>query len=241
MRVKNSTAILALICSLTVTSGAFADQSEDEAAIRNALSGLDIDAIQPAPVDGLYEVRVGAQVVYVSADARYLMQGDLIDLKTRQSLTEPRRREAQRAAVESVGEDNMIIFKPKTVKHKITVFTDIECGYCRKLHRELDQYLDQGIEVRYLMYPRAGVGSSAYRKAVAVWCAEDRNSALTDAKAGKTIEMSTCENPVDEHMELARSLGLRGTPFIVLENGQVQPGYVPANKLAQLLDADDHP
>ena len=220
---------------------ALADPGADQEAIRKALSGLKIDTIEPAPIAGFYEVVVGSHVIYVRADGRYMLQGDLIDLNTRLSLTEPRRRAAQRAMIDSVGEDKMIVFKPEKVKHKVTVFTDIECGYCRKLHGEIEQYLDAGIEVRYLMFPRAGVGSSAYKKAVAVWCAEDRNSALTDAKAGKSIEMKTCDNPVDQHMELAQALGLRGTPFIVLENGQVQPGYVPAKQLARLLDEEAHP
>jgi thiol:disulfide interchange protein DsbC len=239
--VKATQAALFLTGLLVLSNFALADPSADQATIRKALAGLQIDAIEPAPIAGFYEVVVGSHVVYVSADGRYMLQGDLIDLKTRLSLTEPRRREAQRAAIEAVGEDKMIIFKPENVKHKVTVFTDIECGYCRKLHSEIDKYLDAGIEVRYLMYPRAGVGSSAYKKAVAVWCAADRNSALTDAKAGKSIEMKTCDNPVDEHMELATTLGLRGTPFIVLENGEVQPGYVPAERLARLLDGAAQP
>ena len=131
---------------MLVSTSALADPSADRAAIREALPGLQIDAIEPAPIAGFYEVVVGSHVVYVSADGRYMLQGDLIDLKTRLSLTEPRRREAQRAAIEAVGEDKMIIFKPEKVKHKVTVFTDIDCGYCRKLHGEMDQYLDAGIE-----------------------------------------------------------------------------------------------
>jgi len=239
--VKAIQTALLVVGLAAVGSAALADRSADEAAIRKALPGLQIDAMAPAPIAGFYEVVVGSHVVYVSSDGRYMLQGDLIDLNTRLSLTEPRRRAAQRAVIESVGEDKMIVFKPEKPKHHVTVFTDIECGYCRKLHGEIDQYLDAGIEVRYLMFPRAGAGSSAYRKAVAVWCAEDRNTALTDAKAGKSIDMKTCDNPIDEHMELAATLGLRGTPFIVLESGQVQPGYVPAKQLARLLEGEAHP
>lgn len=234
---KATQTVLFVVGLLLLSAAALADKD----AIRKALPGMKIDAIEQAPIEGFYEVVVGSHVVYVSADGRYMLQGDLIDLKTRLSLTEPRRRAAQRAVIESMGEDKMIVFKPEKVKHKVTVFTDIECGYCRKLHGEIDEYLDAGIEVRYLMYPRAGAGSSAYKKAVAVWCAEDRNGALTDAKAGKSIEMSNCDNPIDEHMELAAALGLRGTPLIVLESGQVQPGYVPAKRLARLLDGDAQP
>jgi hypothetical protein len=137
----------------------------------------------------------------MSADGRYMLQGELVDVQNRVSLTEPRRRQVTRTVIDAVGEDNMIVFKPEKVEHVVTVFTDIDCGYCRKLHNEMDQYLDEGIEVRYMMFPRAGVGSESYKKAVAVWCAEDRNGALTDAKNGKAVEMKSCDNPIDQHME----------------------------------------
>lgn len=234
--VKATTTMFLMLVAVLFGTPLFADQAADEAAIRQALKGLDIHSISPAPVAGLYEVVAGAHVVYMSADGRYMLQGELVDVKTRQSLTEPRRREVQRAAIDAVDEASMIVFQPKKVKHTVTVFTDIDCGYCRKLHNELDQYLDAGIKVRYMMYPRAGVGSDSYKKAVAVWCSDDRNAALTDAKAGKSIEMKTCENPIDDHMQLAALLGLRGTPFIVLEDGQTQPGYVPARQLSKFLD-----
>lgn len=218
-------------------SGAgLADSATDKANIRKALGDVPLESVTATAIPGLYEVVAGTNIVYVSADGRYMLQGELVDLKTHTSLTEPRRRAAQQIALESVGEDRMVVYAPEKVKHTITVFTDIDCGYCRKLHSEIDQYLAEGIKVRYLMYPRAGVDSDSYRKAVAVWCSEDRNASLTKSKAGKPIEMKTCDNPVKEHMELAGMLGLRGTPLIVLEDGQIQPGYVPAKRLAQMLD-----
>ncbi len=212
------------------------DQTNEEADIRKALKGFKLDSITATEIPGLYEVVAGANVVYVSSDGRYMLQGELVDLKTQKSLTEPRRRAAQQAALASLGEDRMIVYTPEKVEHTITVFTDIDCGYCRKLHEEMDEYLAEGIKVRYLLYPRAGVDSESYRKAEAVWCAEDRNLSLTASKAGKAIEMKTCDNPIAEHMKLANVLGLRGTPLIVLDDGQIQPGYVPAKRLAQLLD-----
>ena len=184
---KATQAALFLTALMLVSTSALADPSADRAAIREALPGLQIDAIEPAPIAGFYEVVVGSHVVYVSADGRYMLQGDLIDLKTRLSLTEPRRREAQRAAIEAVGEDKMIIFKPEKVKHKVTVFTDIDCTYCRKLHREIDQYNARGITVRYVMYPRSGINTPSYEKAVAVWCEKDRQDAMTRAKAGEEL------------------------------------------------------
>ena len=182
------------------------------------------------------EVVVGAHVVYMSADGKYMFQGELIDLKNRQSLTEPRRREVYKVALETLGEDKMIVFSPEKTKHSVTVFTDVDCGYCRKLHAEMDQYMQAGIEIRYLFFPRAGIGSESYKKAVAAWCSDDRQQALTDSKKGKPIPMKTCDNPIGEHMEMAQLMGLRGTPFIILESGEVKPGYVPAKQLSLLLD-----
>ncbi len=222
--------------ALLVAGVAVADRAVDEAAIRKALGQINPDTIEATPVAGIYEVAIGPHIVYMSADGRYMFQGELIDVLKRTSLTEPRRRMAVKATVDAVSEKDMIIFEPKETKHTITVFTDIDCGYCRKLHSEMADFLNAGIRVRYMFYPRAGVGSESYKKAVAVWCAADRRAALTAAKNGQPIEMKTCENPIAEHMELVDKLGARGTPFIVLENGQTQPGYVPARQMARLLD-----
>jgi thiol:disulfide interchange protein DsbC len=129
----------------------------------------------------------------------------------------------------------MIIFKPEESKYKVTIFTDIDCGYCRKLHSEIEQYMAEGITVQYLFYPRAGKGSESYTKAISVWCADDRKEALTAAKKGGSPETKSCDNPIDEHMQLGVDFKVRGTPMIVSEDGKVFPGYVPAKKLAQAL------
>jgi len=225
--------------ALLVTAAAVADRAADEAAIRESLDQISPESIEPTPVPGVYEVVVGPHIVYMSADGRYMFQGSLIDVSTRQSLTEPRRRQAVKAVIDRVSEDKMIIYEPKKTKHTITVFTDIDCGYCRKLHNEMQSYLDAGIRVRYMFFPRAGVGSESYKKAIAVWCSDDRKAALTAAKNQKPIDMKTCPNPIDEHMQLVEKLGARGTPFIVFENGETQPGYAPAAQMARLLDQMD--
>jgi thiol:disulfide interchange protein DsbC len=149
----------------------------------------------------------------------------------------PCRNDTRRKAIEGVGEENMIVFSPQDPKHTVTVFTDIDCGYCRKLHREIDSYENAGIKVRYLLFPRSGVDSPSYDKAVSVWCSEDRAKALTEAKQGKAVDKKECDNPVREDIELGHSLGVTGTPTIVLENGRVVPGYVPAASLKRMLDA----
>ena len=232
----NSIKSVVFVCLALLAGNTLADRAEDEASIRGALTSVKPSAINTTPITGLYEVVVGPHVVYMSGDGQYMLQGELVDIRKGKNLTEPSRRGAIRELMSSMSEDDMIIFKPEKVKHVITVFTDIDCGYCRKLHNEMDQYLAEGIEIRYMMFPRAGVGSESYKKAVAVWCADDRNAALTNAKNGKHLDMKTCDNPVDRHMELVRQLGARGTPFIVLDNGGTQPGYVPAKRLAKVLD-----
>lgn len=235
--------ILVAITGLLWGSLAPAEESDKIAAIEERLSQLFAgqvpDRVSESPVTGLYEVTVGPQLFYVSADGRYLMQGTIIDLDTKQNITEPRKGEARLNAIDEVGEENMVVFTPEKVEHTVTVFTDIECGYCRKLHREIDQYLDEGIKIRYLMYPRAGVGSSAYEKAVSVWCSSDRNTWLTRAKQGEEVPHKECDNPVREQMLLGQLLGIQGTPALVTDSGQLIPGYVPAKRLASMLGEGD--
>jgi thiol:disulfide interchange protein DsbC len=209
---------------------------EIRAGLQKILPGVEADAIRPAPLDNLYEVVIGPQLVYVSGDGRYLFQGSIIDMQSRTDLTEPRRRAAVAEAVEAVGEDRMVVFGDADAEHTVTVFTDIDCGYCRKLHAEMDAFNDKGIRVRYLFFPRAGVNSESFDKAVSVWCADDSRAAMTDAKAGKPVPARTCDNPVKEHMRLGEMTGVTGTPALVLPDGELLPGYVPASRLSAYLD-----
>ncbi|MDD1612813.1 MAG: DsbC family protein, partial [Methylococcaceae bacterium] len=151
-----------------------ADESAVKEALGKAMPSVKIDSVKPSEIKGVFEVMIGANVFYVSEDGKYLLQGHLVDLASRTDLTEEKLSGARKTAIDKVGEENMIIFKPKIGKYKVTVFTDIDCGYCRKLHSEIDQYLAEGITVRYMFYPRAGKGSDSYKKAVSVWCADDR-------------------------------------------------------------------
>ncbi len=208
------------------------------AQLKKLLPEYEITSVTETPVRGLYEVMMGPQVMYVSGDGRYMMQGRLVDLVNREDLTEPRQAEARKQAVNKVGEDTMVIFAPKKYDHTVTVFTDIDCGYCRKLHSQISEYEDEGIRVRYVFYPRAGVDSESYKEAVSVWCADDQQQAMTDAKAGKPVANKSCDNPVKQHMALGELLGINGTPAIVLESGDLVPGYVPPKRLAALLKAN---
>ncbi len=217
----------------------------DEAAIRQAMTqsmpSAKIDSVKPSEVKGLYEVIVGANIFYVSEDGKYLLQGRLVDVAARKDLTEEKLAGTRKQAIEKIGQDNMIVFKPKISKYTVTIFTDIDCGYCRKLHSEIDQYLAQGITIQYLFFPRAGKGSDSYNKAVSVWCAKDRNAALTDAKKGNTPPDKTCDNPVDKHMQLGADFDVKGTPMIVTEKGNIYPGYLPAKQLVEALESENNP
>ena len=195
------------------------------------------DSISPSPMEGVSEVLIGPRLMYISNDGKYLLQGSLIDLKTRVDISEERRNAIRLDALNELGEENMIIFPARDEKHTITVFTDIDCGYCRKLHAEMDKYNEEGITVRYLMFPRAGIDSPSYDKAVTVWCNKNKQDAMTRSKQGETLPKASCDNPVKEEYELGQLIGVRGTPAIIMEDGAMLPGYVPAARLAKALQA----
>lgn len=223
------------VLALFGTSALADDVATVKAAVAKALPEVKVDSVAASPVPGLYEVMVGTQIIYVTGDGRYFVDGRIVDLKTREDLTEPRLASVRKSAVDAVPESDMLVFAPAKYDHTITVFTDIDCPYCAKMHSQIGQYEAEGIRVRYLFFPRAGARSSSYDEAVSVWCSDDRNQALTDAKAGKTIPAKTCDNPVDEHMAVARKVGVNGTPAIMLETGDMIPGYVEPKRLAQLI------
>jgi len=210
------------------------------AALSRIFPDRQIDSIAPAPVPGLYEVIYGADVLYLTEDGKHLIQGDIYALDTRTNVTEAKRAAGRSRIMASIDPDTMIIFKPEKTRYVVSVFTDIDCGYCRKLHSEINSYLSRGIEIRYLAFPRTGVNTPSYFKAVTAWCAKNRQQALTLAKTGADIPFRTCDNPVDEHLAVARELGVSGTPTLVLADGSILPGYVPAKRLERYLDELSH-
>jgi thiol:disulfide interchange protein DsbC len=171
-----------------------------------------------------------------------MIQGEMLDLKERRSLSEPRRQEARLSTIGAVSEKSMLIYPAKgQKKHVITVFTDIDCGYCRRLHQHMAEMNEQGIEVHYLFMPRAGLDSDSYRKAVAVWCAEEPRQAMTEAKLGKNVSYKECANPVRDHMALAEEMGVNATPTIITGKGSLWPGYLPPGELLQRLESEEAP
>lgn len=219
-----------------------AGEAEDINTIQKVLAGLmpqaKADSIKPSGFPGMYEAIYGPQIIYISADGRYMLEGDLYDLKNQMNLTETKRRVARAKTVRSMDEKTMVVFTPGAdkVKYTITAFTDIDCGYCRKMHKQMKQYNDLGIAFRYLAYPRSGVNTPSYFKAVSVWCAEDKQAAMTQAKSGVNLPKVDCKTPIKAHMDAAKLVGVTGTPTMVLESGRVIPGYVEPKRLIKILD-----
>lgn len=226
---------------LPVCAHAEVDKTALKKNLMQSMPSLTVEEnnISQSEIPGLYEVMVGANIYYVSEDGRYLIQGRMFDLVDKKDLTEEKLAVAKAAMINAVPLEEMIIFKAPMQKYVINIFTDIDCGYCRKLHSEIDQYMAEGITVRYLFFPRAGKDSESYKKAVSVWCADDRNAALTATKSNKNPPPEkTCDNPVDEQMALGDELGVRGTPMMISPKGAVYPGYMPAKKLAEALSQE---
>ncbi len=229
-----STALL--IIFLALFSNAHADDAEIRARVSKLFKTIPVKSIEKTPVPGLYEVMVGPRIFYTSEDGRYFIQGSMIDLETRQDLTEIKVASARIQSIKEMGYDKMIRFGPDMSKHEVFIFTDIDCGYCRKLHNQIDDYIKNGIAINYLFYPRAGIGSESYDKAVSVWCADDQQDALTKSKSGVNLDKKTCDNPVKKHYELGQLLEARGTPLIVTSAGEKIPGYVDPAKLLTILE-----
>ena len=231
-------AMLCTSISAFANGVAVTPDANDPIITKFAELGVTVKQINPSPVTGLKELITNKGVLYASPDGQYLMQGTLIDLNNRNNLTE---QALNGVRVEGLKEyeDSMIVYKAPNEKHSITVFTDISCGYCRKLHRELDDLLDAGITVKYLAFPRGGLQGSGYADLMNVWCARDQQEALTEAKSGTSTKVvAGCSAPVAEHYQLGQSFGISGTPAIILEDGTMIPGYQPAAALKAALEAN---
>ena len=209
-------------------------------AIKQLNPRIEVESVGAAPLPGFREAIVGGQVVYVSDDGRYLFLpgsgGALIDSRTDRNLTEVALASMRTKLLETIPASERIVFAPPNPRHTVTVFTDVECGYCRKLHSEIAQYNAQGIAVEYLAFPRMGIGSEDFEKMVSVWCADDRKQALTDAKASGKVQERDCKNTVTMQYNIGQRVGLTGTPMILSEDGIQLGGYVPPQALRETLD-----
>ncbi len=219
---------------------AVAGKADPRAVIAMKFPGIKAEDVKASPLPGLYEVAMGSDTAYVSADGRYLINGDLYEIDSRTNLTEANRSGMRREVLAKLDERDMIIFSPAKPLHTITVFTDVECGYCRKMHSEMEQINKLGIRVRYMAYPRAGPGTADWAKMESVWCSKDRKLAITQAKNGAEVKAANCgATPVAKQFELGEKLGVNGTPAVFTDRGEHIGGYLPSQRLLEQLEQLD--
>lgn len=233
--------LLVIAAGLVTGLTAFPLQAQDDYSVveqrmRELAPNADSIAVSETPIDGILQVQIQGEIVYTSADGRYLLQGRIVDLDTRSDLTEQAKSGQRLELMKEIDESKQIVFAPENPDYDLIVFTDIDCGYCRKLHSQIADYNAEGIGIHYMSFPRAGIGSSSYNKAVSVWCADDQQTALTQAKLGNDPEPLQCDNPVADQYKLGVAMGVTGTPALLMKNGQLIPGYVPPDKLRERLD-----
>jgi thiol:disulfide interchange protein DsbC len=225
-----------LLLAFSASAAAEDDYSAVEERIRSLAPNASSIAISETPIEGVLMVQVSGDIVYATADGKYLIQGRVIDMDTREDLTEGAKAEVRKELMADMDMSSQIVFAPEEPDYELTVFTDIDCGYCRKLHDQVAEYNQEGISIRYMAYPRAGIGSRSYEKAVTVWCSDDPQKAMTEAKAGEEMAPVQCDSPVAEQYQLGMAMGVSGTPALLTSDGQLIPGYVPPAQLRQRLD-----
>ena len=232
--------------------GAMSELSPEaiKALLEQKLPGIEISSVEPSPKQGMYQAFYNGQLLYISTDGQFLFTGNMLGLSGEQpmnhteeamSIKSAELSPERAATIDSIKEEDMVVFKADKEEYAITVFTDVDCAYCRKLHKEVPQLNARGITVRYLAFPRAGVGSSAYDKLVSVWCAEDKPMAMDNAKLKRQFSPKTCPNPVASQYNLTRKLGLNGTPALILPDGELIAGYVPFEELHKHLKSKSDP
>jgi thiol:disulfide interchange protein DsbC len=205
--------------------------------IASKIPGVKPDELRATPIPNIYEMTRGTEIAYVTSDGKYAISGDMFDIAKNDDLTEAHRRDLRAKQIDSIPESDMVVFGPKTApKYTVTVFTDVDCAYCRQLHSQIAEYNRLGIRVRYIFYPRSGPDTESWTKAEEVWCSPDRNDALTRAKLGQALKTKACSNnPVARTYAMGQSFGLQGTPAIVAADGEMIAGYMSPAELLQEL------
>jgi len=211
-------------------------EARARAAIHAVNPKVSIDQVSAAPMPGFQQVIVGGDVVYVSNDGKYLMQGSLYDIAAKKNLGEASMAQVRSKLLKTIPASDRIVFAPANPKYTVTVFTDVDCAYCRKFHSQIADYNKQGSAVNYVAFPRMGLGSDDFKKMVAVWCSADPKKALTDAKNDRPVAYRNCTNPVTMEYNLGQRMGLTGTPMVLTSEGVQVGGYIPPDQLRATLD-----
>lgn len=241
-KLLSTLAVSAGISMLVTSQGFTADKSAVADSIGKVRAEL-VKLIPPATdaditatdAKNVFRIALQGSFVYAYVDGDLVLIGDLLNTATKENLGDIAKAEVTAEKIANVPVEKMIVYGPKDAKRHITVFTDIDCGYCRKLHREVPELNAAGVQVRYLAFPRSGVGQDSYKKYVSVWCNADQQEALTMAKSGESVPSATCDNPIAENYNLGRSVGVSGTPTIIMDDGTLTPGYVPFAALLERM------
>lgn len=231
-----NTIIIGSLLAISLNAVAQEEFTVVEERIRGLAPNAQSIAISETPIEGILMVQINGDIVYATADGKYLIQGRVVNMETREDLTESAKSEVRRELIAGVDTTKQIAFTPENPDYELMVFTDIDCGYCRKLHAQMEEYNENGISVRYMAFPRAGIGSKSYEKAVSVWCADNQQEAMTAAKLGSDPDPAQCDNPIAEQYQLGQALGVTGTPALLTADGMLIPGYVPPEQLRERLD-----
>lgn len=239
-------ACVSLVASSLFVSHAFAAEpaASPEDTVRKAvqsIANVKIDSLKPAPMPGYYQVIASGQLVYVSADGKYLINGDVVDIGSRKNLSEAEWATFRKAELAKLPVSDRIVFAPEKPRYTVSVFTDVTCAYCRELHKHIADFNKAGIAVQYIAWPREGLTTTSgrptdtYKEMVSVWCAADRKAAFTEGMAGKAPKATTCDNPVKAEFDLGERVGVNGTPMVVAEDGRVLGGYMTPAQLLEKL------
>ncbi len=216
---------------------ALAGVEEDiEAKIRQLVGpNAPISGVLESPMKGTYEVSIGDRVMFASLNGNHMLLGDVYDTDRMVSLAEEKKQARAKEVIDAIPEEQMIVYSGDEPERSITVYTDVDCGFCQKLHKEVPTLVENNVKVRYLWFPRSGPNTPSFTKAESVWCADDQLTAMDDAKLNRKVVDKTCENPVLAQFESGRKVGVRGTPTIVVDDGTIIGGYVPADRLLSQL------
>ena len=235
--------LIAALFASWLTASAFAQTAEEkdfnavEKKVRTLVPNATTIAISETPIEGILQVQINSDIIYVTANGEYLLQGQIMEIDSRTNITDQAKSGIRMSLLTGLKPEEQISFSPENPKYDLLVFTDIDCGYCRKLHNQVAEYNEEGIAIHYMAFPRAGIGSASYDKFVSVWCADDNKTALTLAKNGTDPEPLNCQNPIAEQYDLGREVGVTGTPALVTSDGTLIPGYVPPAQLRQRLES----
>lgn len=235
MKVKQIFA-LAVGILLSVSVLAEDDYTQVRERLAGMLSGDRELLIAETPIDGMLQIRIGSEIIYMTDDGRFLVQGRVLDLENQTDLTDQARSDVRREALAAIDSDEWISYGPEDAEFQVLVFTDPDCGYCRRLHQQMAEYNAAGIRINYMGFPRAGIGSETHAKLERIWCAEDQQGAMDTAKGGGNPAPAECENPVARHYELGQTMGVTGTPALMTLDGDLIPGYVPPDQLRERLE-----